>query len=49
MIHGILKGNKHSYYDFGLIMIDRKIEIPTKNKIKIQVPFMNGSYDLSKL
>ena len=45
MRYGIRKSNKHSYDDFNLIMIDRKIETPIKEKI----PYMNGYYDFSKL
>lgn len=49
MIHGIRKSDKHSYYDFGLIMIDRTIETPSKNKIKVNIPYTNGYYDFSNL
>jgi predicted phage tail component-like protein len=31
----------------GLFLIDRKIYAPTKKKIKVEVPFMHGSYDFS--
>ena len=49
MIYGIRKSNKHSYYDFGLIMVDRNIETPVKNKIKVNIPYTNGYYDFSDL
>lgn len=47
--YGITKGNKHSYDDFGLRMISRELNPPSKNKIKETVPFLNGSYDFSSL
>lgn len=49
MIYGIRKGNKHSYYDFNLTMIGRTIETPSKNKIKVNIPYANGYYDFSDL
>lgn len=47
--YGITKGNKHSYNDFGLKIISRELNPPSKNKIKETVPFLNGSYDFSSL
>lgn len=47
--YGITKGNKHSYNDFGLRMISRELNPPSKNKVKETVPFLNGSYDFSSL
>ena len=46
---GIIKGDKHSYNDFGLTVRDVTTEIKKKNKILVKVPFMNGSYDFSSL
>lgn len=40
--------NKHTN-EFGLILLEREISPPSKNKIKSSVPFMNGSYDFSEL
>lgn len=44
---GIIKGGLHSYADFGLIIKSKKIYLPSKNKIELTVPFMDGSYDFS--
>lgn len=49
MINGIKRNNKHSFNDFGLTIKSKKIGNPKKNKIKQEVPFMNGSYDFSLL
>lgn len=46
---GIKKGNKHSFIDFGLTIKSKSIGMPSKNKIKETIPFMNGSYDFSTL
>ena len=46
-VAGITLNNKHSYNDFGLRIISRDIDSPTKKKIKASVPFMNGDYDFS--
>lgn len=46
---GIIKENKHSYNDFGLKIISRELNPPSKNKVKETVPFLNGSYDFSSL
>ena len=49
MAYGIRKNNKHSFDDFGLTIKSKKIGNPKKNKIKEEIPFMNGSYDFSLL
>lgn len=46
---GIIKGEKHSYNDLGLTVLDTTTEIKKKNKILVKIPFMNGSYDFSSL
>ena len=46
---GITFNFKHSYADFNLILNSKKIGIPSKKKIKIDVPYMNGTYDFSTL
>ena len=46
---GIIKNNKHSYNDFGLKILSRELNPPSKKKIKETLPFMNGSYDFSLL
>ena len=46
---GIIKGNKHSYDDFGLKIISREFNSPSKKKVKETLPYMNGSYDFSSL
>lgn len=48
-MYGIKKGNKHSFIDFGLTIKSKSIGMPSKNKIKETIPFMNGSYDFSAL
>lgn len=47
MIKGFSFNGKHSYTDFGLCVESKSIQSPSKKKIKIDVPFMNGSYDFS--
>ena len=46
-MNGLTFNLKHSYTDFGLIMNSKKISSPSKKKIKVDVPFMNSSYDFS--
>lgn len=48
-MYGFKKGNKHSYDDFNLRIIDREFDPPDKIKIKEVVPGMNGTYDFSNL
>ena len=48
-MYGIRKGNKHSFIDFGLTIKSKSIGMPSKNKVKETIPFMNGSYDFSAL
>ena len=47
--YGITKGNKHSYNDFGLKVISREFNPPSKRKVKESIPYVNGSYDFSLL
>ena len=44
---GFIFNGKHSYDDFGLPMESKSIQPPAKKKIKVDVPFMNGTYDFS--
>lgn len=46
---GITINGKHSYNDFGLLLLKKNIGIPSKIKIKETVPFMNGTYDFSTM
>jgi len=46
---GITFNLKHSYTDFNLILNNKKIGTPSKKKITIPMPFMNGNYDFSTL
>lgn len=39
--------NKSSYKDLGITVQSFNISPPSKKKIKVEVPFMNGSYDMS--
>ena len=43
------KFNKKHTNEFGLILLEREISPPSKNKIKSSVPFMNGAYDFSEI
>lgn len=46
-MNGITFNGKHSYDDYDLFIMSKSIQPPSKKKIKIDVPFMNGSYDFS--
>lgn len=46
---GFKFNNKHSYNDFELLLESKKILPPAKKKIKLDVPFLNGSYDFSTI
>lgn len=48
-MYGFTLNNKHSYNDFSLRIINREFNPPKKRKIKLNVPFMNGTYDFSSL
>lgn len=41
--------SRHSYNDFGLVLDSKQIADPQKSKIKISVPYMNGTYDFSTI
>ncbi len=47
MRKGFKFNNKHSYSDYKLLLEKKTILPPAKKKIKIDIPFMNGSYDFS--
>ena len=49
MTYGITFNGKHSWNDFGLRITDREIGFPSKEKIKVKVPFSNVEYDFSEL
>lgn len=46
---GITINGVHSYADMGLHISGRKIDLPSKRIIRKTVPFMNGSYNFTKL
>lgn len=48
-VNGIIKNNKHSFYDFGLWIVNKEIGIPAKKRITTSIPYMNGEYDFSNL
>ena len=48
-MNGITFNGKHSYDDYDLFIMSKSIQSAAKKKIKIDVPFMNGSYDFSTL
>jgi predicted phage tail component-like protein len=45
---GLTFNERHSS-DFGLVLESKSIQPPSKKKIKVNIPFMNGSYDFSNL
>lgn len=49
MIREIHINNKSSYKDFNLKIIDMDIQAPTPRKILETVPYLNGSYDFSRI
>lgn len=48
-VYGIVKDNKHSFNDFGLWIVDKQIDPPSKKRITSSIPYMNGVYDFSEL
>lgn len=48
-MYGITFNNKHSYHDFGFYVESKSIQSPSKKKIKVEVPGMNGYYDFSTI
>lgn len=46
---GITISGMHSYYDFGLNVASRKIDLPPKNSIRKTIPFMSGFYDFTRI
>ena len=46
-MNGFKFNNKHSWTDYHVYMESKSIQPPGKKKIKLDVPFMNGSYDFS--
>lgn len=48
-VYGIVKDNKHSFNDFGLWIVDKQINPPSKKRITASIPYMNGVYDFSGL
>lgn len=46
-MRGFKFNGKHSYSDYKVLLEKRTIFSPAKKKIKIDVPYMNGSYDFS--
>lgn len=46
---GIRINGKHSSKDFGLVIGERNIPLPSPNRITESVPYQNGTYDFSNL
>lgn len=44
---GLTFNDKHSFTNFGLYIEEKKINLPSKKKIKDSVPYRNSSYDFS--
>lgn len=49
IINGVTICDKHSYNDFGLIMTNKVISGPEPQIERINVPFRNGSIDLTEV
>lgn len=47
--YGITFAGKHSFRDFGLRVIDKKIDFPKKDKVTITLPYSSQLIDLSEL
>lgn len=48
-MNGITFAGKHSFKDFGIWIKSKSIGDPSKQKNKITIPYMNGSYDFSNI
>lgn len=46
---GITINGKNSFIDFGLVISDKTVGLPTKKVITDTVPFFNGFYDFSNI
>ena len=46
---GITINGKNSFIDFGLVISDKTVGLPTKKVITDTVPFFNGFYDFSNV
>lgn len=46
---GITIGGKHSYRDFGVMISEAQIGLPTRVNVTETVPYMDGYYDFSAL
>lgn len=46
---GITINGKNSFIDFGLVVSDKTVGLPTKKVITDTVPFFNGFYDFSNV
>lgn len=46
---GITFNGKHSYRDFGLLLESYKVNMPSKRKVVVDVPYRHGSLDFSTL
>ena len=44
---GVLFDEKHSYFDFGLVLNSKDISLPTPKTYIIDIPYADGSLDLS--
>ena len=47
MSNGVMFGDKHSYHDFNLIMMEKQISTPVPQTKLIEIPGRNGSVDMS--
>ncbi|MCB2311602.1 phage tail family protein [Clostridium tagluense] len=48
-MYGLTFNGKHSYNDFGIYLESKSLQAPSKKKIKVDVPFMNSTYDFSTI
>lgn len=48
-MRGIIFNGKNSIEEYGLYVNSLDISPPSKKRVKVEIPFMNGSYDFSNM
>lgn len=48
MINGVTIGGKHCYRDFGLVLTEKSISLPSVQKTTVSVPGRDGDLDLTE-
>lgn len=46
-VYGVMFGDKHSYDDWGVYLVNNTAELPVPRRVKVDVPFRNGSLDVT--